>query len=89
MVQVNVPDVAGILAISLLAPRVREGLQVHAGRELPADQRPGVGPETAAEEDVDAEGLPNGATRSPTRIGAGEGPPQVPRSRRAAAGGRR
>jgi hypothetical protein len=39
---------------------------VRAGRELPADQRPGVGSGTAAEEEVDAEGLPDGATRSPT-----------------------
>jgi hypothetical protein len=39
---------------------------VHAGRELPAGQRPGAGPGTAAEEEVDAEGLPDGATRSPT-----------------------
>jgi hypothetical protein len=50
--------------------RCRRQLGAQAGGELGsagARQRPGVGPGTAAEEDVDAEGLPDGATRSPTR----------------------
>jgi hypothetical protein len=49
--------------------RCRRQLGAQAGDELGsagARQRPGVGPGKAAEADVDAEGLPDGATRSPT-----------------------
>jgi hypothetical protein len=49
--------------------RCRRQLGAQAGDELGsagARQRPGVGPGKAAEADIDAEGLPDGATRSPT-----------------------
>ena len=50
---------AGHLVVGV--PRVGEGLQVHARRKLPAGQGPGVGRGPAAKEEVDAEGLADGA----------------------------